>query len=207
MSKIIFFLFVIVSCATPKPTISTGHQVVKRSYYEIQGAGDVLRKTNQATLAIWIWPKGKLETSQHIFNFSVGGDNLPWKSRAEIVLLKGGSLSSTARADDKEEPSQIFTKADLIKPNLWNHITLTIDYTQKKMQFFVNGEKVSAVQELYRFTKPETSDTSSLRAAFGSEDDGSGAYFVGEIAGAFVGRKILSENEIKEVMRNSLPPK
>ncbi|MFL5784822.1 MAG: LamG domain-containing protein [Bacteriovoracaceae bacterium] len=208
MNKIIFLLFILVSCSTTTDktlTISTGHRVVKRTYYMVEGAGDVLRKTGQATLAIWMRPHDFSEDNQDLFDFSVGGDSLPWKSRASMTLAKNGVLMSTARAGDKEELSRITTVENAIRPHQWQHVALTIDYTNKKMKFYVNGNPVPSAHEVYHFTQPVTADTISNRVSIGSEDDGSEAIFKGDLADAHVEPRIMTEGEIRELVKKTKP--
>jgi hypothetical protein len=208
MSKIIFFFFILISCSTTMDktlTINTGHRVVKRTYFMVEGAGDVLRKTNQATLAIWLRPTGPIEWNQDLMNFSTGGDVPHFKSRAGMRIIKGGALQSVARAADKEELSEITSAENVVKMNEWQHVALTIDYTNKKMIFFVNGKPVASAHEVYRFTQPVTSDTTSNRVAIGSEDDGSEAIFRGDLADAYVEPRIMTEGEIQELVKKTKP--
>lgn len=207
MRKIIFILFILSSCATMTkvPTISTGHKVTKRVYYQVEGAGDVLRNATAATIAVWIKPNAAPENNEDIFNISVGGKGEEWKTRAGFRVLKGGAFQSVARTDDLEELSEITTKGNLERPHQWQHVALTIDYTNKKMQFFVDGKPEETLQSVFRFTKAQTADTWSHRVTLGSEDDGRNAFFNGDISNAFVEKRILSRDEIQELMKKTRP--
>ncbi len=119
-------------------------------------------------------------------------------------MIPNGGLQSVARADDNEELSEITTGPGLAKKNVWQHVTLTIDYAGKKQDFYINGKRVES-QGRNIFTKPTTSDTLSQKVTIGAEDDGSAAFFLGDLAGAFVERRILSENEILDVMKKTRP--
>ena len=205
MRKFILLLFVISACTSRIPTIHSGHKVMERKYYEVLGAGGSLRNTSAATLALWIRPKGDSPTNQDLFNLSVGGPKeMDFKSRAGFRIIPNGAFQSVARADDNEELSEITTAPGLARKNVWQHVALTIDYAGKKQEFFVDGKKVAS-QGTNIFTKPRTSDTHSQRVTLGAEDDGSLAFFYGDLTGAFVEQRILSENEILDVMKKTRP--
>ncbi len=207
MRNIIFILLFLAGCssAPQTPTISTGHRVLKQTFYQVEGAGEVLRKKTQATLAIWIKPKAEAQSNEDIFNISVGGKVEDWKTRAGFRVIKGGAFQSVARASDTEELSEINTNTGLQKINQWQHVALTIDYTKKEMLFYIDGNPASTVHKRYHFSQPQTSDTWSHRVTLGSEDNGAHAYFNGELAGAFVEPRILSEIEIKNLMGKTRP--
>lgn len=207
MRKIILFVLFCVSCSTQKsvPIINTGQPVLERTYYQVVGAGELLKNTDSATLAIWIRPEGPATGNEDIFNVSVGGKAEEWKTRAGFRVTKDGAFQSVARADDFEELSEIITVPRIGKVKEWQHVALTVDYKARKMEFFVDGEPVEILQSLYRFTKPHTSDTNSHRVTLGAEDDGRTAYFNGDLAGAHVERRVLSQKEIQRVMRETRP--
>jgi hypothetical protein len=132
------------------PTIHLGQKVIERKYFEVLGAGESLRKTSSATIALWVRPKADLPVNQDLFNLSVGGPKeMDYKSRAGLRITPNGAFQSVARSDDNEDLSEI--------------------------------------------TSPMTSGTASLRVTLGAEDDGSLAFFYGDLAGAFVEPRILSE--------------
>ena len=207
MRKIILILLILGSCTSVRRplTISTGHSVQKRTFYKVEGAGDVLRNTPHATIAVWIKPEAVAASNEDIFNVSVGGKAEDWKTRAGFRVLKDGIFESVARADDHEEISEIRTSKGLEKPGEWQHVALTIDYANKKMEFFIDGHRTETVHSLYRFTRPQTSDTPSHNVTLGSEDDGKSAYFNGDLAAAFVDKRILSESEIQALMKKTKP--
>lgn len=207
MRNIIIFLLLAACSTAPKiPTISTGHPVQKRLYYKVEGAGDVLRNTPEATIAAWIKPYTAPTGNEDIFNISVGGNSEEWKTRAGFRVIPGGAFQSITRARDQEELSEIITVPGLLRVNQWQHVALTIDYANKKMQFFVDGKPVETSQSLFNFSDPRTSDTPSHRVTLGAEDDGQNSFFNGEIAGAYVDKRVLSETEIRQEMKRSGHP-
>ena len=126
------------------------------------------------------------------------------KSRAGIRIIPNGAFQSVARADDLEELSEITSAPGLVKKNVWQHLALTIDYTNKKQEFYVDGKRIESTGRNI-FTKPTTSDTPSQRVTLGAEDDGSFAFFYGDLAGAYVERRILTEVEIHKIMKETRP--
>lgn len=203
MRTTLLLLCFLVSCAHQEPKVMDGLKAVKRSFYEVQGGHHLLQKTSQATLAIWLRPTKKTAENQDIMNFSVGGDvKEQWKSRAGLTMLPEGQLSGVARAEDHEERSWNVI-ATPVKLNEWQHVALTIDYKNKKMEIFVNGVLVPSKAEII-FTQESTSDTPSHRVTLGSEDDGDHAFFHGDLTGFVVERRILSAEEIKNLVRHGL---
>lgn len=205
MRKLIFVLFVLSSCSSRLPTIVSGQKVVERRYFEVQGGENILRNTSTATLALWVRPTGEFTTTQDLFNISVGGPiGNDIKSRAGFRIIAGGAFQSVARADDSDEASNVTTSEGLAQKNIWQHLALTIDYQEKKQEFFVNGKRVDALGK-HVFSRSSTSDTPSLRISLGAEDDGSAAFFSGDLTGAFAEKKILTEEEIQIVMKKTRP--
>lgn len=205
MRKLFFLLVILASCTTRVPTIRSGQKVIERRYFEVMGAGDSLRNTSAATIAIWFRPKAGPPLNQDLFNLSVGGPKeMDHKSRAGIRIIPNGAFQSVARADDLEELSEITSAPGLVKKNVWQHLALTIDYTNKKQEFYVDGKRIESTGRNI-FTKPTTSDTPSQRVTLGAEDDGSFAFFYGDLAGAYVERRILTEVEIHKIMKETRP--
>lgn len=213
--KTIILLLIVISCShKPQsapvpheelPKVMEGLTLQKRTFYEIQGAYNLLRNTKEATIAAWINPTELSDKYQNLVNLSVGGNNESWKSRASFLITPKGELQSTARAQDHEEGSEVTTVPDVLKANEWQHVALTINYAKKKMHFYVNGVKVPLAKENYKFMTQETSDTASNRSSLGAEDDGSSAYYSGKITGVQIERSELDEDEIKKLMEETKP--
>lgn len=217
--KTLFFFLLVISCSSaPKtrpasheakaeqmPEVMEGVSVVKRTFFEVKGAYNLLRNTKEATLSIWAKPAELGENYQNIVSFSVGGKQETWKSRASITMSPKGELEISARAQDHEDKSEVRTMPGILTLNEWQHIAVTIDYSKKKMQFYLNGEKVPTASEFYKFMTPETADTASNRCAMGAEDDGSGGYYSGKLTGLRVQRSVLSEDEIRKAMEETRP--
>lgn len=212
--KTFILLLVVISCShghhpvshqqVDTPRVMSGLTLKKRTFYEIQGGYNLLRNTKEVTVALWANPQELSDNYQHLVNFSVGGAQPAWMSRASFLITPKGELQSAARAQDHEEKSEITTKP-VIKVGEWQHIALTINYAKKKMQFFVDGEPVDSVSESYKFMTPETADTASNRSSLGAEDDGSGGYYTGLITQLHIERRILSADEIKKIMEETKP--
>ncbi len=191
------------SCAHQEPKVMKGLTVTKRSFYEVKDGNHLLQNTFWATLAMWIKPK-KSSENQDIMNLSVGGDvKEHWKTRAGMTLLPNGNLIGIARAEDHEERSWNVIENSL-KENEWQHVALTINYQDKKMDLYVNGILVPTKSQII-FTQGKTSDTRSHRVTLGAEDDGDHAFFQGELTGAFIQPRILSAEEIQKVMKETRP--
>ncbi len=207
MRNIIFFLVVLSACATHHPpTIMSGHKVMERKYYEVLGAQESLRNTGAGTIAIWFRQRWVSPVfNQDLFNIAVGGaKEIDYKSRAGIRIIPSGAFQSVARAADMEEPSEVTTAPGLAKKNVWQHLALTIDYTNKKQEFFLDGKRIESTGKTI-FTKPTTADSPSQRVTIGSEDDGSASFFFGDLGTAFVEKRILTEAEIQKLMIETKP--
>ncbi len=179
---------------------------MERKYYEVMGAQDSLRSTAAGTIGIWFRQRWVSPVfNQDLFNISVGGPKeIDSKSRAGIRIIPTGAFQSVARAADQEELSEVTTAPGLAKKNVWQHLVLTIDYANKKQEFYLDGKRIDSTGKTI-FTKTMTANSPSQRVTIGSEDDGSSAFFFGDLGAAFVEKRILTEAEIQKVMNETRP--
>lgn len=179
-------------------------KVIKREFWQIQGAEDILRNTAEATLSIWIYPESDFETPQDLIGISVGDKAMSVNSsRASIRIFKGGRLFAVARAGDREPEQNVMTKA-VLKRGKWQHVLLTIDYPKDEMRFYLDGDMLP-IKGIVNFEAEKTSNTPSRSVVLGAEDDGSINHFKGQIKDVGVWRRKLNGEEIT-VLAKKLKP-
>lgn len=179
-------------------------KVVRREFWQIQGAENILQNAKAATISIWIYPTGDIEEAQNVIGISVGEKRMPhYSTRASIRVYPGGKLFAVARAGDREPEQNIATKAVLEK-NKWQHVLLTIDYPKDEMRFYLNGDLLP-IKGIVDFQASKTSNTPSRTVVLGAEDDGSIQPFVGQIKDVGVWRRKLTSEEIT-VLAKKLKP-
>lgn len=204
--KIIFLILLLAGCShQPQTPKFKGLELEAFTHYRAKNAGDILRNTSAATIAIWL--KGPIPKSftAGILNISVGGNHLAWKTRAGIHVFNTGAFQVVARAGDHEELSEAVTDARLMREGEWIHVAATIDYTARKILIYIDGVPVKEARATYNFSQATTSDTWSQHVTLGAEDDGHTSYFHGELTGAFAEKRILSEQEIQELRNKTRP--
>lgn len=168
--------------------------VKKSGYFDIHGAGDVLRNTTEATLFITFRQTGKQEEPQDMLAFSVGSDKPTFLSRASLRIEKDGHLTGIARAGDNEEPQNVRAK-EKVTTGEFHTAALVIDYAKDSMRLFLDGRPLETEGNV-SFKAEKTSDTSSKGVTMGAEDDGSNFFFKGELKDPKVWTKALSAEEI-----------
>lgn len=178
--------------------------VIKREFWQIQGAQNILRNTEAATLSIWIYPTSDFATAQDLIGIAVGDKSLPANSsRASIRIYPKGRLFAVARAGDKEAEQNVMTKPVLQKEK-WQHILLTIDYALDEMRFYLNGDLLP-IKGVVNFEASKTSNTPSRSVVLGAEDDGSINHFKGQIKDVGVWRRKLNQEEITTLAKKLKP--
>lgn len=164
-------------------------------YKEIQGAGHVLQNASGATLMIEFRQTGKQDSPQDLLSFSVGGvDKKTFLSRASIRMDKDGYLMGIARSMDSEE-GQIVRSKNKTPAGDIHHATLVVDYTKNEMHLYLDGRPLET-EGSPKFSAKNTSDTPSLSASVGAEDDGSNFFFEGELNRPMVWKRAFAAEEI-----------
>jgi hypothetical protein len=170
--------------------------VKHEKYWKIQGAENSLRKTSEATLAISFYQQRKTPGPQDLIAISVGGvGNKSLTSRASLRIDGNGHLMGIARSLDSEAAQNIVSDGP-IRFHGWNMAVLTIDYAKNEMLLYLNGRLIKSHGDVH-FAAQETSDTPSLSAAIGSEDDGSTFYFEGKVRDPMVYRRKLDRIQVR----------
>lgn len=201
MKNLIYlFLVTLVSCSQMKLTVDghkpSGIKIISRgNYQDIQGAGKVLQKTTGATLMIHFRQTGNQQTPQDMLSFSVGGTEAKtFLSRASLRLDKDGYLMGIARAQDSEQ-SQTVRAKNKIATGEFHHAALVVDYSKNEMHLYLDGKPIETEGRPV-FTAQSTSDTPSISASIGAEDDGSNFFFEGELNDPMVWSRIFAPEEI-----------
>ncbi len=171
-------------------------EIASRGKYKtIIGAKDVLRKVEAATLMITFRQTGNQKQVQDLIALSIGGtEKHSAMSRASIRMDREGYLTGIARALDTEMGHTIRSK-EKIPAGDFHNAALVIDYAHNEMHLFLDGKPLETVGAV-AFSASETSDTPSISAAIGAEDDGSDFFFEGEILKPMIWRRRLGPEEI-----------
>lgn len=193
-------LFFVTSCTQLKLSVDgqpSNHVKVIRhaKYKEIQNAGDVLRNTSAATLMITFRQTGKQDTPQDLLSFSVGGAApKSLSSRAAIRMDKGGYLMGIARSLDSEAGQTVRAKEKIPAGDI-HHVALVIDYSANEMHLYLDGKPLQT-EGAPQFSTQTTSDSPSISASMGAEDDGSDFFFHGELHDPMVWKRKFGPEEI-----------
>lgn len=179
-------------------------RVVKRQFWEVKEAGDVLRNTSSGAISIWVRQTGELQDPQSIISISVGSKKANRRaSRASIKIFPEGRLFAEARAHDLGAEQNIMT-GPILKKGTWHHVFLNIDYARDQMTFYVDGVMVPS-RGVVNFKAKKTSNTASHAVILGAEDDGGAAYFKGQLKDVAVWKRTLSEENIRAVWKGIKP--
>lgn len=195
----LLLLFLFVSCShkalqVDGRTKNSVKFVKKSGYFDINGAGDVLRNKSEATLFITFRQTGKQEEPQDMLSFSVGAEKPTFLSRASLRIEKDGYLTGIARAGDNEEAQNVRSK-EKVQTGEFHSAALVIDYGKDSMRLFLDGRPLETEGNV-NFKAEKTSDTSSIGVTMGAEDDGSNFFFKGELKDPKVWTRSLSAEEI-----------
>ena len=164
-------------------------------YKEIQGAGKALQNVSGATLMIEFRQTGKQDSPQDLLAFSVGGaEKKTFLSRASIRMDKDGYLTGIARSQDSEEGQTVKAKNKIPAGDI-HHAALVVDYTKNEMHLYLDGRPLET-EGSPKFSAKNTSDTPSVSASVGSEDDGSNFFFEGELHRPMVWSRPFAPEEI-----------
>ena len=159
---------------------------------------DTLRGVEGAYLSAWVRPSVPLGTSSVLVAFSKGDDeNL---SRAQVSIDAIGRVRVYATSLDSASTWQQETvDAGVLPLYAWTWIAAVIDVENDEMELYVDG-----VQQPLRTRNNDnpglpgdrTSETNSLRAAIGSQDDGSAERFGGQIDEVRVAARVPGPAEV-----------
>jgi Concanavalin A-like lectin/glucanases superfamily len=198
--KILLLLFFLSSCAQVGVEINGSPadyvQVVKRGKYsELKGIQDVLRNVSGATLMITFRQTGTKEATQALIGISIGGEGKKSPLSRASLRLENGHLVGLARALD-DGPGQVIRSREMVIGEGVHVAALVVDYEKDEMQLYLDGKPLESEGSVaFRATK--TSDTPSLSAALGAEDDGSAFFFEGELKDPMVWSRKLGPDVIK----------
>lgn len=172
-------------------------------YQEITGAENVFRKVTGATVLIAFRQDERENRPQDLMGFSVGGaaGTKSLSSRISLRIEADGKLTGIARATDTE-PGQNVHSVEPVAAGKFHMAALTVDYAHNEMKLYLDGKPI-AMTGKPNFSAKETSDTSSLSAAIGSEDDGSTFFFDGELKSPMIWGRTLSPEEIDQEYHKS----
>lgn len=163
-----------------------------------------LRKTSAVTLVAWIRRESVVTGYLNgVVSFSVNSSVPTKNSRAAIDLSSSGKVRILGRSTDSEAEQVISTALPVIVPNTWHHIAGVIDYAGDSISVYVDG--VLKASGPVNFSQSSTPDTLSSYASIGSQDDGSGIYFDGQIDEVYVYRRALDATEITKLFNVASP--
>lgn len=198
--KILALLLIISGCTQMKLSVdgkkTNDVKIIRHANYkEIEGAGKVLQNVGGATLMINFRQTGKQETPQDMLSFSIGGtEKKTFSSRASIRMDKDGYLMGIARSLDSEEGQTVRAKNKIPAGDL-HHAALVVNYSKNEMHLFLDGKPLETEGSPI-FKAKTTSDTPSISASVGAEDDGSNFFFQGELNHPMVWSRPFSPEEI-----------
>lgn len=179
-------------------------RVIKREFYEVKDAENILRNTPEGAISIWIRQTGEQDNQQDVISISTGSTQVSRRtSRAAIKIFPGGRLFAAARASDLEQEQNIMT-GPILEKGKWQHVFLNINYAKDDMKFYVDGVQVRS-RGIVRFKAKKTSDTPSHSVVLGAEEDGGAGYFSGQVKDIAVWKKTLSEENIRAVWKKIKP--
>lgn len=172
-------------------------------YQEIMGAENVFRKVKGATIIIAFRQDERENRPQDLLGFSVGGvsGTKSLSSRISLRIEADGKLMGIARASDQDEGQNI-RSLEAVSAGKFHMGALTVDYEANEMKLYLDGKPIPMSGNV-KFSSPETSDTPSLSAAIGSEDDGSTFFFDGELKNPMIWGRKLSPEEIDQEYHKS----
>ena len=165
------------------------------NYKEILGAGRVLQNISGATLMIEFRQTGNQDKPQDLLSFSVGGiEKKTFLSRASIRMDKDGYLTGIARSADTEEGQTVRAKNKIHSGDI-HHAALVVNYAKNEMHLYLDGKPMET-EGRPEFSAKNTSDTPSVSAAIGAEDDGSTFFFQGELHNPMIWSRVFTPEEI-----------
>jgi hypothetical protein len=196
----LILLATLMSCTQMKLTVDGNKphdvKIIRHAKYkEIQGAGKALQNVSGATLMIEFRQTGKQDSPQDLLSFSVGGtQNKTFLSRASLRLDKDGYLTGIARSIDTEEAQNVRAKNKISAGDI-HHAALVVNYSKNEMHLYLDGKPLET-EGSPKFAAKNTSDTPSLSASIGAEDDGSTFFFEGELNHPMVWSRAFAAEEI-----------
>lgn len=183
--------------ALAEPMLFNGHS----DFISLGQKQNILSNVRQATLAAWIKPT-TLAGTQDIIAVSIGGANSGYTSRASLRLAEEGKLHAFGRTEDANNPApEVRSREAKVRKNIWQYLAALFYFDQNKIELYLNGKKLKTTALTSNFSQPTTPQTLSETITVGSEDNGSGFYFNGQLAQAEIWGHALSEQELLQLVR------
>lgn len=201
MKSALSLLFILIACSQLSIMVDdkprTDIQFVSHGkYQEIRGAENLLRDVSGATLQITFKTDEHSKEPQDLMSFSIGGsESKTLKSRAGLRIEPGGYLVGIARASDDDEIQTVRTSTP-VELGKSQTATVSINYGENSIKLYLNGKELPTIGKV-AFGAPKTSNTPSINASLGSEDDGSTFFFKGDLRNPKIWTRSLSGSEIE----------
>lgn len=164
---------------TPGP-FGTGRAFDGAGQYISLGTNlDIVRNVYGATLCTWL-RTGDRASVEAVISIAVNNNGVSnAMSRALLELAPGDLVRGGARARDSHT-QQLVSFADAqVTSGQWNHVCTVFDVLNDGCAIYLNGvAKDTKVCDFFGFV---FSDSAAAVAAVGSEDDGSGLFFHGDL--------------------------
>lgn len=162
-------------------------------YVDLGTDRPLLMDVTGCTLSAVIKPES-IEAEDYIVSVSVNAGESTSESRAALGLVGGNDVIIGGRAGDTEEYRYGETTGDIILADNWYYLAGVIDYAGDELTVYVNGQLIGSMTA--SFGQTTTSDTTVTNAAIGAQDDGSGAFFNGDIDEVRIARTARSADWI-----------
>lgn len=153
----------------------------------------IFQNKSAVTMSAWI-RRDTVNSSDQIFGVSTGTSNA--NSRASIYG-NYTEIRCVGRSSDNEGQQDVSTSGLNAAINTWYHVACVIDYTNKTISIYVNGQLKT--MQAAAFTANTTSDTASQTSAIGIDEDKGGDDFGGYIDDLRVYDRALTAVEIQSM--------
>ncbi len=158
-------------------TLATGKSGDARSsdgatqYINMSGTG-MAANLSAVTLSTWVNRAANV-AGQGIMCFSINNGGTPTgTSRLAFETTGTTNLNGIIRAPDGAASSSFATTTTpLLNLNTWYHVTMTVDFTAKRISYYVNGS-FDSISGVLGWVPNVTDATISASAALGAFDDG-----------------------------------
>jgi len=165
----------------------------QNDYIDLGTSLSILMNTAGCTLSAVVKPES-IDSEDYIISVSVNAGDRVSQSRAALGLVDGNDVIVGGRASDTEDYRSGETTGDLIAPGNWYYLAGVIDYSADLLAIYVNGQFIGS--KTAGFSQGATAETLAACAAIGAQDDGSGAFFDGDIDEVRIARTARSADWI-----------
>ncbi|MBI2122302.1 MAG: hypothetical protein HYT98_04240 [Candidatus Sungbacteria bacterium] len=166
---------------------------------------NTVRKKAAVTISAWVRRESVVAGFVNgVVSFSINSAVPTNESRAALEFTSSGNVRVVGRSMDTEAIQSVSTSGAIppLALNTWYHIAGVINYAGDFMSVYVNG--ALAASGPVNFSQSLTPNTPSSYSAIGSQDDGSGVYFDGQIDEVYVYGRALNASEIAQLYNDTM---